>query len=240
METQVQTHVAERATGSRSSKSDLECYLEAIADATAVFRSAVEVYLRSGPDGSCWQHAKRMSEHLRTVEDLQQRLETALPAGSLLGGLVADMVEPLIGVGRLIKDMKRQITGFAIESGFSGPGRRVPAYLVPAVQELSDDVCAAVDALVMAYRQNAVWSEPMSAGHEERGVAWYESQADRRSTHLIEKIFSDEGLEIEAKLSLAQFVEEIDRVADYAECVDRELRNKHGDGGQRVRCKARH
>ncbi|WP_300452243.1 hypothetical protein [Accumulibacter sp.] len=240
METQVQTHVAERSLGSRSSKSDLECYLDAIADATEVFRSAVEVYLRSGPDGSCWQHAKRMSEHLRTVEDLQQRLETALPAGSLLGGLVADMVEPLIGVGRLIKDMKRQITGFAIESGFSGPGRRVPAYLVPAVRDLSDDVCAAVEALVVAYRQSAVWSEQTSTGEEERRVAWYESQADRRSMELIQKIFSDEDLEVKMKLSLAQFVEEIDRVADYAECVDRELRHKHFDTVQRARCKDRH
>ena len=32
-----------------------------------------------------------------------------------------------------------------------------------------------------------------------------------------------ERIEIEAKLTLAQFVEEIDRVADHAEEIDREL-----------------
>ncbi|MEF8707804.1 MAG: hypothetical protein V5B38_02535 [Candidatus Accumulibacter propinquus] len=120
--------------------------------------------------------------------------------------------------------MKRQITGFAIESGFSGPGRSVPAYLVPDVQELTDEVCAAVDALVESYRPSMLWWEQPFAVSEEQGVAWYENQADRLSMQLLKKIFADETLDLKMQLSLAQLVEEIDRVADQAEGIDKELR----------------
>ncbi|MBK8385337.1 MAG: hypothetical protein IPL11_06560 [Candidatus Accumulibacter sp.] len=143
---------------------------------------------------------------------------------TLVGGLFAELMDPLTGVGRLLKDMKRQITGFAIESGFSGPGRSVPASLVPDVQELADDVCAAVDALVESYRPSMLWWEQPSQVSETQGVAWYESQADRLSMQLLKKIFGDETLELKMQLSLAQLVEEIDRVADQAESIDKALR----------------
>jgi uncharacterized protein Yka (UPF0111/DUF47 family) len=45
---------------------------------------------------------------------------------------------------------------------------------------------------------------------------------------LIKQIFADDSLDIEAKLPLAQLVEEIDRVADYAEAVAKELLASRG------------
>jgi len=222
VETQVQA--AERTVVSRSIESDLDSYLDAIADATAIFREAVDVYLQSGPDRGCWRQAKRISEHLRTLDDLQQKLETGVRPGSLLGDLVLEMVDPLTGVSRLLKDMKRQITDFAIESGFSGPGRRVPAYLVLDVQELTDEVCAAVDALVEIYRPTALGWEQAAAASAGRGVGWYENQADRLSMQILKKLFADASLDLKLQLSLAQLVEEIDRVADQAEAIDQALR----------------
>lgn len=227
METQM--HVAPRPAMSRSGESDLDRYLDAIDDATTIFRSAVDVYLANGPDGACWQQAKRISEQLRRLDDMQQEIEMAVPAQTLVGGLFAELMDPLTGVGRLLKDMKRQITGFAIESGFSGPGRRVPAHLVPDVQELADEVCAAVDALVDDCRASMPWAEPAKPGHAERSVSWYEGQADRLSSQLIRKIFADEVLDVESQLPLAQLIEEIDRVADYAESIDREVRSGRMD-----------
>jgi hypothetical protein len=80
--------------------------------------------------GGCWRQARSIAEHMRTLDDMQQRLETGVRPQSTLGDLVGEMIDPLTGVGRLLNDMKRQVTGFAIESGFSGPGRCVPGYLV--------------------------------------------------------------------------------------------------------------
>jgi len=223
----VETHVqtAERPSSiSRAIESDLEGYLDAIAGATGIFREAVDAYLNTGPDGGCWRQARSIAEHMRTLDDMQQRLETGVRPQSTLGDLVGEMIDPLTGVGRLLKDMKRQVTGFAIESGFSGPGRRVPGHLVEGMQELADEVCAAVDALVESYRPSMLWWEQPSSVAETRNVAWYESQADRLSMQLLKKIFGDETLELKTQLSLAQLVEEIDRVADQAESIDKALR----------------
>jgi hypothetical protein len=41
---------------------------------------------------------------------------------------------------------------------------------------------------------------------------------------LLKRIFADDTIDLELKLSLAQLVEEIDRVADYAEEIDNGLR----------------
>ena len=222
----VETHVqtTERPFISRAIEGDLEGYLDAIAGATSIFREAVDAYLHTGPDGNCWRQARCIAEHMRTLDDMQQRLETGVRPQSTLSDLVAEMIDPLTGVGRLLKDMKRQVTGFAIESGFSaGTGRCVPEYLVEGVQELADDVCAAVDALVESYRPSMLWEQPSQVS-ETQGVAWYESQADRLSMQLLKKIFGDETLELKMQLSLAQLVEEIDRVADQAESIDKALR----------------
>jgi hypothetical protein len=166
----VETHVqtAERPSISRAIESDLEGYLDAIAGATGIFREAVDAYLHTGPDGGCWRQARSIAEHMRTLDDMQQRLETGVRPQSTLGDLVGEMIDPLTGVGRLLKDMKRQVTGFAIESGFSGPGRCVPGYLVEGMQELADDVCAAVDALIESYRPSMLWWEQPSSVAETR------------------------------------------------------------------------
>lgn len=221
METQVQA-VAERPLTSSSVEGDFDGYLDAIADATAIFREAVDTYLQNGADGACWRHASRISEHLRTLDDMQQKLETGVRSQSVWADLVCQMIDPLTGVDRLLKDMKRQITGFAIESGFSSPGRHVPAHLVPDMQELTDEVCAAVCALVQSHRPSQMWWEAPSI-EGRRDVSWHESQADQLSMQLLKKIFGDDTLELKLKLTLAQLVEEIDRVADQAESIDLEL-----------------
>ena len=41
---------------------------------------------------------------------------------------------------------------------------------------------------------------------------------------LLKKILADDTLDVELKLPLAPFIEEIDRVADYAEGIDKEFR----------------
>lgn len=238
METQVQA--AERPVISRSIEGDLDSYLDAIAGATAIFREAVDVYLQTGPDGGCWRQAKRIAEHMRTLDELQQKLETGVRPGSVLGDVVLAMVDPATGVSRLLKDMRRQITGFAIESGFSGPGRSVPASLVPDVQELTDEVCAAVDALVESYRPSLLCWEQASSIDGERSVSWYENQSDRLSMQLLKKLFADQSLDLKLQLSLAQLVEEIDRVADQAEGIDLELRASRTAGLPAVRARDSH
>jgi uncharacterized protein Yka (UPF0111/DUF47 family) len=119
--------------------------------------------------------------------------------------------------------MKRQVTGFAVAPGLSAPGHRVPAHLVPDIQKLTDEVCIAVDALIEDYRPATRWWKRSPAAAGERRVSWHERQADLLSMQLLKKIFADDTVDLKLKLSLARFVEEIDRVADYAEEIDKEL-----------------
>lgn len=224
METQIQVRAGERpAAPARSIDNDLDNYLNALAAANATFRGAVDAYVEAEPDGLCWQHAKRIGDQIRTLDELQQRLETGVRAQPVPGACFCAPADPLTTVSRLVKEMKRQVTGFAIESGFSVPGRRVPAHLVADFQELADDVCGAVETLVESHRPGILWGEQPFPQSDERGVSWYESEADRLSTKLIKSIFDDDTLDIKARLSLAQLVEEIDRLADHAEAIDREL-----------------
>lgn len=222
METQLR--VAERSAISASIEFSLDGYLDGVADATMIFRSAVDAHLQDGSEGACWQLARRIADLVRGLEDMQQALEMR-PAGQApsedAGG--ATTLAPLTGLGRLLRDMKRQVTGFAIESGFTLSGRRVPAHLSAEVQELTDEVCAAIDALVEACRPGRQDWQRSAAGDGKRGVGWHEAQADRLSTALLRRILADEALHVEARLLLAQFVEEIDRVADQAESVVSEL-----------------
>lgn len=229
METQVR--VAERSAVSTSIAITLDGYLDGVADASMIFRSAVDAYLREGSERACWQLARRIADIVRTLDDMQQTLEMRHAAQSARGGVVG--FEPLTDLSRLVKDMKRQITGFAIECGFTRCGRRVPAPLVADVQELTDEVCAAIDALVEASRPGPQgWQQP-AADADGRGVGWHEARADRLSTALVRRILADEALEVKARLLLAQFVEEIDRLADQAEGVAGALqtRSMGGSGG---------
>jgi hypothetical protein len=235
VETQVQA--AERPVISRSIEGDLDSYLDAIAGATAIFREAVDVYLQTGPDGGCWRQAKRVAEHMRTLDELQQKLETGVRPGSVLGDVVLAMVDPTTGVSRLLKDMRRQITGFAIESGFSGPGRSVPASWFRRAgtdrRGLRGRGCAGRELSSIP----AVLGTSVVDCDGERSVSWYENQADRLSMQLLKKLFADESLDLKSQLSLAQLVEEIDRVADQAEGIDQELRASRGAGLPAVRAK---
>ncbi len=225
----------------RSIQNDLDSYLDGIAGATGIFRAAVDNYLVAGPDGGCWQQAKQIAEHIRALDDLQQKLEVGARAQWIDGALVSDMADPLTRVGRMLKEMKRQITGFAIESGFSSPGRRVPAHLLADMQALAEEVCAAVYALIARYRPSlAWWGDDSTEAPLSRGVEWYEKQADRRSMRLLKTIFADDTMDVETKLPLAQLVEELDRVADHAVAIDREVRcagkvGVHAPGGRASR-----
>jgi len=215
---------AQRPVVSRSIEGDLDCYLDAIAGATVIFREAVDATLDGSSDGARWRQSERIAEQLRMLDDMQQMLETGVPQQSPLRDLVCEMIDPLTGVSRLLKDMKRQGGGGAAVPGLSAPGQQVPAHLVPDIQELTDEACIAVDALVEEYRPaTRWWKRPPSAAGERR-VSWHERRADVLSMQLLKKIFADDSLDLESKLALAQFVEEIDRVADYAEEIDGELR----------------
>lgn len=213
---------------------ELDKYLDAVVQAQAILRSAVEAYVRRGPEGACWQQAKRISEHMSKLDGLQRRLQGRAQGLRREDGLVGQIVDPLGGFGRLLRDIKRQITGYAIESGFFGPDRRVPEGLVEEVLRLTEEVCAAVVALVRTFRLCLSAGEGDLMFRCERSVAWHEREADRRSMLLLKQIFGDQGLDLEAKLLLARFVEEIDRVADYAEDLDRGLRVRC-DSGARLR-----
>ncbi|HRF71689.1 MAG TPA: hypothetical protein PL117_02875 [Accumulibacter sp.] len=219
-----QFHAVPALASRRSLENDLDRLLDAATEATAIFRAAVEAYLTAGSESACWSLAQRISTQMCTVDELQQRFATGTRDATFASGTRPGMIEPLNAVTGLLREMRRQITAFAVESGFSGDAREVPAYLVTDLQELSDAVCAAVDELIEGCRPcMLLWGQPMCVG-DDLGVSWYESQADRLSMQLIKQIFADEALDLKVRLHLAQVVEEVDRVADYAERVDRDLR----------------
>lgn len=222
VETQIQ--VAERPVVSRSIEGDLDRYLDAIAGATVVFREAVDAALNGGSDGARWRQAERIAEHMRILDDMQQKLETGVRQPSPLRDLICEMIDPLTGVSRLLKDMKRQVAGFAVVRGLSSLGANVPTDLVPDIMHLTDEVCFAVEALIDDYRPSTRWWKQVPSAAGEQRVSWHERQADLLSMQLLKRIFADDSIDLELKLSLAQFVEEIDRVADFAEEIDNGLR----------------
>ena len=77
---------AERPVVSRSIEGDLDCYLDAIAGATVIFREAVDATLNGGSNGARWRQAERIAEHMRTLDDMQQKLETGVRQPSPLQG----------------------------------------------------------------------------------------------------------------------------------------------------------
>jgi hypothetical protein len=143
-----QLHTPEMHAVSTSIERDLDSYLDAVASATAVFRLAVDTYLQSGADLASWQQKKRITQRMRKLDDIQQKLVAAVWPGTALGELVLAKVDLPVGISHLVKDMRRQITGFAVGTGFSSPGRRVSSPLVLDLQRLTEEVSAAVDALV--------------------------------------------------------------------------------------------
>ena len=228
MKTQIQA--VDKVIVSRSIEGDLDRYLDAVADATAIFREAVDGYLRTDKDGTCWRQARKITEKMRTLDDLQQHLETGVYSQASAGILISEMVDPMTGVSRMLKDMKRQITSFAVASDHSGVGQCIPSHLVPDILELTDVVCAAVGALVESYRPGARWWELVSSDDKELRVSGLENQADQLSMQVLRKIFVEDELDIESKLLLAQLVEEMDRVADHAEKIDLDLRARRMAG----------
>lgn len=214
----------QRPVASRSVEGHLDGYLDAIADAMVIFREAVDAALNGGSDAARWRQAERIAEHMRMLDDMQQMLETGVHEQSPLRDLVCEMIDPLTGVGRLLKDLKRQVAGFAVVPGLCAPGHVLPAHLVSDIQDLTEEVCVAVDALVDEYRPATRWWKRPPSAVDERRVSSHESRADLLSMQLLKKIFADDSLDLKSQLGLAQFVEEIDRVADYAEEVDVELR----------------
>lgn len=216
--------VAEGPVVSQSIEGDLDRYLDAIAGATEVFREAVDAALNGGSDGARWRQAEKIAEHMRMLDDMQQKLETGVRQPSPLRDLICEMIDPLTGVSRLLKDMKRQVAGFAGVHALSASGANVPADLVPDIKHLTGEVCVAVDALVDDYRPSTRWWKQLPSAAGEQRVSWHERQADLLSMQLLKRIFADDSIDLKLKLSLAQFVEEIDRVADFAEEIDNGLR----------------
>jgi len=208
----------------RSIESDLDHFLDAAVAATEIFRVAVAAYLSGGQKGHAWQLARQIDEQLRTVDDLQQRFETGMRRQHVVGGTFPELLEPLAGVTRLLRDMRRQISGFAVESGFSGAASEVSVHLVADLQQLTEEVCSAVDELIEDCRPCVLLWNPPASADAALGVGWYESRADRLSTRLIKQILQDDALGFEAQLRVARLVEEIDRLADYAENVCVEVR----------------
>jgi len=217
------SQTARRGTG----RYDVEGYLDAIEGVTFTFRKAIEAYVNSGPNMGCWQYARSMAEQIGLIDDMRQVITMDVVPKSAAGPLLAEMLNTQTGVGRLLQDMKRQVTGFAIEAGFSGPDRRVPRSMIAGIHALSDEVCAAVRALVEHCRACCLAEQATGDAESEERVAWYESEADRLSTQMIKTILADDTLTVECKLPLTQLVEEIDRIADYAAAIE---------GGFQTRC----
>ena len=211
---------ASQTARSGTGRYDVEGYLDAIEGVTSTFRKAIEAYVNSGPNMGCWQYARSMAEQIGLIDDMRQVIEMDVVPKSAAGPLLAEMLNPQTGVGRLLQDMKRQVTGFAIEAGFSGPDRRVPRSMIAGIHALSDEACAAVRALTEHCRACCLAEQASGDAESEERVAWHESEADRVSTQLVKTILADDTLTVECKLPLTQLVEEIDRVADYAAAIE--------------------
>ena len=67
--------VAERPVVSRAIEGDLDCYLDAIASATVIFREAVDATLNGGSNGARWRQAERFQRSGSRLSAARNRRE---------------------------------------------------------------------------------------------------------------------------------------------------------------------
>ena len=188
----------------------IDQFLDALSESAIVFKHAVDVYLTKGYTEEFAQKHEHVDQLESQADRLRRAIEIQLYTQTLIPESRGDVLGLLENLDNIINLIEGVLWSFDIEKP------DIPENCKDGFRELVAMTCEAVEAVVLASR--AFFRNIEAVGDHGHKVLFFETEADKASTHLKRTIFELE-LGIGHKMHLRGFVENIDDVADWAEDV---------------------
>ena len=188
----------------------IDQFLDALSESAIVFKHAVDVYLMKGYT----EEFAQKHEHVDKLESEADRLRRAIEIQLYTQTLIPESRGDVLGLMENLDNIINLIEGVLWSFDIEKPN--IPENCKDGYQELVNMTCEAVEAVVLASR--AFFRNIEAVGDHSHKVLFFETEADKASTHLKRTIFDSE-LGIGHKMHLRRFVENIDDIADWAEDV---------------------
>ena len=188
----------------------IDQFLDLLSESAIIFKHAVDVYLTKGYTEEFAQKHKHVDQLESEADRLRRAIEIQLYTQTLIPESRGDVLGLLENLDDIINLIEGVLWSFDIEKP------NIPATCTDGYQELVTMTCEAVEAVVLASR--AFFRNIEAVGDHSHKVLFFETEADKASTHL-KRIIFDSELGIGHKMHLRGFVENIDDIADWAEDV---------------------
>lgn len=188
-----------------------DSFLDTISEGALSFRSGIKTYLETSAGHADFAaKQQQISDLEHKGDELRRQIEQELYTLALIPDFRADVLSLLEDLDSLLNVMKECMVSIAIEA----PG--FPQDLHSEVNQLAEDVCAAVESAVLAAR--AFLRDVDAVQNHIHKVMFYEKEADKHAEKLKRHIFSS-SLQLAEKSHLRRFVDKIDHIADQSEDV---------------------
>ncbi|MDH3580989.1 MAG: DUF47 family protein [Hyphomicrobiales bacterium] len=198
----------------RDLEGQIDVFLDKISESAVIFKLAVQVYLKEGPNGEFGEKLNAVNAMESEADTLRRDIEKALYTYTLIPDSRGDVLGLIETLDQIMGLFEGALWAFDIEQP------DIPEEFRPGFEKLADMVVEAVDALVLGAR--SFFRTPAAVADYNHKVMLYEKEADKISTRLKKEIFGSD-IELAHKTHLRNFVEHIDNVADWAEDVSDRL-----------------
>lgn len=188
----------------------IDSFFDKLSESSVVYRLAVRLYLREGPNDEFQTRLERINELESEADALRRDIEKQLYSNTLIPDSRGDVLGLIETVDQLLSQFEGSLWAFSIEKP------QIPEDFLEDYRKLTNMVVKAVDELALGGR--AFFRSPHDVPAYNHKVMLYEKEADAISTKLKKAIFGSD-LELSKKLHLREFVEHIDNIADLAEDV---------------------
>ncbi|MCY9852631.1 DUF47 domain-containing protein [Vibrio mediterranei] len=197
-------------------KNSIDSFYDLLGDSTSVFRIILDLYLKAGitPSKEDEIQIELRFEQLSKIEliadELRRNIESILYEKTLMPDLRGDLLKIIEGVDILINLQQASAFNLINERPM------IPNEYHQDFLELQKTVAECCDHLVLGCR--AFMRDQNQVRDHAHKVIFVESEADRISTQMKQKVFSSE-LELAQKIHIRYFIERIDNVANSAEDI---------------------
>jgi predicted phosphate transport protein (TIGR00153 family) len=194
----------------RELEGEIDEFMDNLAQSALAFRRAVQIFLSDGRSAEFDEKLSQVNDLESRSDDLRRSVERKLYAQTLIPESRGDVLGLLENLDSVLNCFEGTLWGFSIENP------DIPAEYRNDYGALTEQVTAAVEALVLASR--AFFRNADMVGDHMHKVIFYEKEADKVSTKLKRRVF-DSDIDLARKWHLRHFVELIDNIADRAEDV---------------------
>jgi len=191
-------------------ENQIDEFLNKLSESGLLFGRAVDHYLSAGVTAEFEEILTHVNALESTADGLRRSVETQLYAYTLIPESRGDVLGLLENLDSVLNLIEGALWGFSIEKP------EIPTQFNSDYEALTEEVCRAVEALVLASR--AFFRNIEGVNDNMHKVLFYEKEADKVSTRLKRNIFASD-LPLSQKAHLRQFVEHIDNIADRSEDV---------------------